>query len=352
MIGVSLGLSHWWPAQTKVQLRGENRLLWPALYGLAVTLVFYCWLLPRPLTPWWIITTSLLALGLTFYGVFTRAWFVAVCAQLFLLSSVVQFGFQLLNAPPAGQIMLAPIGALALLSVATVQWFRRTHAETRVRDPLLNLALLYRWLALGMSIAWLCQYAPARERIWIFALLGALVFVWAGLRRDREALLFSATYTATALVLFWFSLAVASTVYFPNLLVILLVLAQGQAARRLSERYAVDSGILQAVILIGTLSLWVFVSRWVMESTSGFYLTASWSLLALALFGVGLFMRERMYRWVGLGVLAFALGRVVFFDVWKLQPVYEILSFMALGIVLLVLGFIYSKYQEKIREWL
>jgi uncharacterized membrane protein len=59
-----------------------------------------------------------------------------------------------------------------------------------------------------------------------------------------------------------------------------------------------------------------------------------------------------MYRWVGLGVLAFALGRVVFFDVWKLQTVYQILSFMALGIVLLVLGFIYSKYQEKIREWL
>jgi len=89
-----------------------------------------------------------------------------------------------------------------------------------------------------------------------------------------------------------------------------------------------------------------------MESASGFYLTASWSLLALGLFGVGLLLRERMYRWVGLGVLALALGRVVFFDVWKLQTVYQVLSFMALGIVLLVLGFIYSKYQEKIREWL
>jgi hypothetical protein len=59
-----------------------------------------------------------------------------------------------------------------------------------------------------------------------------------------------------------------------------------------------------------------------------------------------------MYRWLGLGVLACALGRVVIFDVWKLETLYRILSFMALGVVLLVLGFIYNKYQEKIREFL
>jgi hypothetical protein len=29
-----------------------------------------------------------------------------------------------------------------------------------------------------------------------------------------------------------------------------------------------------------------------------------------------------------------------------------VLSFMALGLVLLVLGFLYNEYQEKIREWL
>ena len=84
----------------------------------------------------------------------------------------------------------------------------------------------------------------------------------------------------------------------------------------------------------------------------GIYLTASWSLLALALFTTGIALRERMYRWLGLGVLACALGRVFISDVWKLETLYRILSFMALGIVLLVLGFIYNKYQEKIREWL
>jgi uncharacterized membrane protein len=43
---------------------------------------------------------------------------------------------------------------------------------------------------------------------------------------------------------------------------------------------------------------------------------------------------------------------VVVFDVWKLETVYRILSFLALGVVLLVLGFIYNKYQAKFKEWL
>jgi uncharacterized membrane protein len=59
-----------------------------------------------------------------------------------------------------------------------------------------------------------------------------------------------------------------------------------------------------------------------------------------------------MYRWLGLGILACTLCRVMVIDVWKLETLSSILSFMALGVVLLVLGFIYNRYQEKIREWL
>ena len=57
-------------------------------------------------------------------------------------------------------------------------------------------------------------------------------------------------------------------------------------------------------------------------------------------------------RWLGLAMLGLGLGRVVVFDVWKLETLYRILSFMGLGIILLAFGFIYNKYQEKIREWL
>ena len=58
------------------------------------------------------------------------------------------------------------------------------------------------------------------------------------------------------------------------------------------------------------------------------------------LFAAGFVWRERMHRWLGLGILACAVGRVFLSDVWKLETIYRILSFMALGIVLLALGFI------------
>jgi uncharacterized membrane protein len=234
-----------------------------------------------------------------------------------------------------------------------VLWFaRKPDANPRVREPLLQIALLYRWVALAMSIAWVCQYVPARERIWVLGLIGLGIFLLAGRLRNREALLFSAAFTVAALALFWLPFSEAPTVYVPNLIIILALLAQAHITRRFQDRYSIDSYIQHAMILVGGLTLWVFVSRWVQDMAGGFYLTASWSLLALGLFTAGLVLRERMYRWLGLGILACALGRVVIFDVWKLEAVYRILSFMALGIVLLVLGFIYSKYQEKIKEWL
>ena len=77
-----------------------------------------------------------------------------------------------------------------------------------------------------------------------------------------------------------------------------------------------------------------------------------WAVLALVVFGTGFALRERVYRWLGLAVLAGALGRVVLLDVWQLALLYRVLSFMALGIVLIVLGYVYNRWQEKIREWL
>ena len=179
------------------------------------------------------------------------------------------------------------------------------------------------------------------------------MFVWAGWRQNQEALFFGAAYTVVALTLFWLPLLEASRVYWPNLMVILILLGQRQFARRLPERYPLEPEVHAAVIIVGGLSLWRFLSLWVLEQQpGGFYLTASWSLLALGLFTAGIVLRERMYRWLGLGILACALGRVMIIDVWRLETIYRILSLMALGIVLLVLGFIYNKYQEKLREWL
>ncbi len=353
LVGMTLFVSHWWQKQkilhlTRAALRG-----WQIVYGLALVGILYFWLQKKVSSPHWLALTAVLGLGLTVYAVVTRAWLLVACAQLFSLASLVQFAVQLSRGHPAWQWALLPIGSLSVLSWGTVNWFQsHPTTDTRVRHPVTDLALVYRWVALLMLIAWVWEYIPDRERIWVFFAMGLAAFICAGLLRSTEALLFVLVFTGCGLALFWLPWPGRVQVYGPNLAAILVLLAEEQAAKHLPERYRLHARAHRAVVLVGGVSLWLFCTNWVREAASGFYLTASWSLLALAFFICGILVRDRVYRWLGLGLLACALGRIVIFDVWKLETLYRILSFMALGIVLLVLGFVYSKYQEKIREWL
>jgi hypothetical protein len=356
LLGLTAGLSLWWQRQKVMQVREDIRFAFQSVYALALVGLLYFWLMAKVGAPAWLVLTSLLALGLTTYGVWTRQWFIAIAAQIFMLVSGAQFFWQLVEAKPAWHFPLAPIAALALLSGSTVLWYQRhPQADERVRQPLLGLATVYRWTALVMSLVWVCDYIPERQRIWFLALLGLAAFACAGWLRNVEALLFTGAFNLTALFLFWSAFLDPAAVYWADLAAILVILLEQQLAQRWAERYHLERQVHVAVMVLGSLSVWLFVSRWVLkleEASGGSYLTASWSLVGLAFFAGGFALRERLYRWLGLGVLGCALGRVVLFDVWKLETIYRILSFMALGIVLLVLGFIYNKYQERIREWL
>ena len=104
-------------------------------------------------------------------------------------------------------------------------------------QPILGLGLVYRVIALMMSIWWVHKYVPARENIWALAALGLVLFLAAGWRRNREMLIFGAVFTLVGLIKFWIPLNDVPTVYWPNFLAILAVLAQQQFAKRAKENY-------------------------------------------------------------------------------------------------------------------
>jgi len=358
LIGLTLGISHWWQKQKVLSIPAALARFWQALYAVAIIALVYYWLAPQVQPANWLALTSILAIGITAYGVFTRSWFLAAFGQFFLLVSAVQFAWQLIQGKPDWSLALAPVAALVLLAFATAKWFeQKPDANPKVREPLLQLALVYRCVALLMSIWWVCKYIPARERIWVFVALNLLLFLLAGWRRSREALFFSAAFALSGLAIFWLPLEPAEKVYLPNLLALIALLAQQAVAKRRPEEFRLDQSVHAPTIVLGGLSLWRLSSMWIeqIEVHAGgvvSYQTAGWSVLALVFFVVGFLLHEKVYRWLGLAVLACALGRVTVIDVWKLKTIYRVLSFMALGLVLLVLGFLYNKYQEKIREWL
>lgn len=353
LIGITLAVSHWWQKQKTIVISPTVGLTFQTIYAAALVPLILNWLGPNFTAEGWIAITSLLSLAVTAYGVRTHLWPLAACAQLFLLVSGWQFAAQLFNTKPEWYFPLAPIAALSTLSFATWNWFvRHPENNSASRATLLRLAQFYRWVALGMMICWVNKYISQAERPWAFGLLGAGAFSIAGWRRHREAILFSAAFTVTGLGSLWVLPSREMLVYAPNFLFAFAILAQQQVARRNTERYELPDPVQGTMIVTGCATLWWLISQWVLLGASGFYLTASWSALAFAFIGGGVLLREKIYRWTGLGILAASLGRIVIIDVWTLDRSYRVLSLMALGVVLVALGFIYNKYQEKIREWL
>lgn len=81
-------------------------------------------------------------------------------------------------------------------------------------------------------------------------------------------------------------------------------------------------------------------------------LAAVWALTGTALLLIGLGFKSRPFRLIGLIALAFSLGYLMLFEVMKFDPLPRILSFMTLGLGLLGLGFVYNRYQDRLKQML
>ncbi len=353
MAGLNLALVHWWQRQRITLVEPPLPTVLEALYSIAAMAWIYQWLYPHWPGKEWLCAGAVVAVSLTLYGALTRSVWVAASAQLFTLAGMLQFTWHLGSDRPEWGYPLVPIATLLVLAAGGQVWLRLRPQVRPERAALLRqIAAVYRWLAIGMSIWWVCQYVPDQHRIWLFGLISLCLFAMAGHFRNRETAIASAAYLLPGLIIYWIPGYEPRPTFIADFMIILAVIAEQRVARRAPHRFGFPEQAHSTYVIVGGLTLWLFLSRNVLQHASGFYLTACWSALALVLFGFGLLVRERMYRWLGLGVLACALGRVVLFDVWKLDTVFRILSFMALGIALLILGFIYNKYQEKFKEWL
>lgn len=355
LVAGTLALSHWWQKQKPLAVRRDLSNLLQIIYGLALVGVLFFWFKPEFAPAAWLVFLSALALGVTIYGVATRAWALAACAQIFLIaSSVALFGPFGAGRPP-WFFALVPLVTWLVIGLATTVWLARHDTSEAVRLPLLRVSVFYRGVAFIMSLWWVFEYVPGPNQFWVLALLGLGVLAVAGWLNKTEPLIFSGLFLAIGLLV-WGVQAVATkeaVVTWPNALALLALLVAQQAVRRLPQRFALPPPADSAAILATGGAIWLFVTQWVvLTSGAHFFVTASWAALAFLLLAAGFLLRERMHRWLGLGILACAIGRVFLLDVWKLETIYRILSFMALGVVLLALGFIYNKYQDKIRQWL
>ena len=69
---------------------------------------------------------------------------------------------------------------------------------------------------------------------------------------------------------------------------------------------------------------------------------------AALLVGVGFGLREKLHRYLGLGLFAITLGKLALWDVWHLPRLHQTLVLVAMGALLLSASFLYARFGKRL----
>lgn len=122
--------------------------------------------------------------------------------------------------------------------------------------------------------------------------------------------------------------------------------------------YRIAAMVLLIATLLGFRTLYhtaaasVLAAALIYQEVSGSLLTIAWGAEALALLGVGFAMRDRSLRLQGLGLFLICVLKLFLYDLRNLDTPYRILSFIALGLILLGVSWIYTRFREQLQKLL
>ncbi len=87
------------------------------------------------------------------------------------------------------------------------------------------------------------------------------------------------------------------------------------------------------------------------EVTQG-RVTIGWGIESVAAFLFALIVGERSFRLAGLGLLLVCVAKIVVLDVWRQERSDRFITFIILGVALLLVSYLYTRYSEAIRRYL
>ncbi len=318
----------------------------------AMALAWLLLLAPLVALAWAVIGLVLIELGFNFalvrFRAIGNAAGVAVIARLFLanftdLGNTLHLSHRMLTVVPI------------LLSQYYV-WWRYRGAETRVWErswvrmylyaPAI-LALVLMRFELGRSLA-----------VAGWALLGLALYRF-GLQLAIPDLR-SQSY-AIALLAFW--RCWNTNFYIPESLLGIqgrvltgaFVIASFYAAQLLAPRSAAEGALgrvdrhartfysLLASVLLAVLLFY---------QVSGGMLTVAWGIEGLALLGAGFPLRDRVQRLSGLLLFLICVLKLFLYDLRELETINRIISFIVLGVILVSVSWVYTRFRDRIQRYL
>jgi uncharacterized membrane protein len=240
------------------------------------------------------------------------------------------------------QFLAAP--ALAYLGSATLILFTRSYFH--------NGWVLVAWAALALlllGVSWAAQRDVFLHHSVIVAFLvffrGLSYELMAGAHPNFPGTFDRWVYVAIAAALLFLGMAFA----FP--------LRERFAATRSRPSSANDLSVNLSDLLLRPEQIYFFLPMilatvLILNEVSEGRVTIGWGLEAVAAFLFALIVGERSFRLAGLGLLLVCVAKIVVLDVWRQERSDRFITFIILGVALLLVSYLYTRYSEAIRRYL
>ena len=106
----------------------------------------------------------------------------------------------------------------------------------------------------------------------------------------------------------------------------------------------------QCIAVTFSLTLWFLVSNHAVEEFGSSARSISWALIGLTTLSIGFLTKDILFRSVAFIILGCSVIHVFGVDVWGLTAILRIFSFITLGVVLLLIGYLYSRKVDEREE--
>ncbi len=132
-----------------------------------------------------------------------------------------------------------------------------------------------------------------------------------------------------------------------------LVVACFYAAHLLTpRRTAEDRSIERHARLYFSMLASVLLAVLLFYEVSGSMLTVAWGIEGIALLLAGFPLSDRVFRLSGLALFLVCVLKLFLYDLRHLETMYRILSFIVLGLMLVSVSWIYTRFRDRIQRYL
>jgi hypothetical protein len=258
----------------------------------------------------WLWLGAIVTVGMTVYAVFTRARFIGLFSQVYLLLSCwVMFKICIKGSGDYASLTLIPIATMYLMNLGIPIAIARIGQVPKMIHAMVGrVQLVYRIIAAALGLLWIHSFVPPDWKVLVFILVGVAFFAVQCLRPGHKWLWPALAYALVGYITF-ISEFIAGEAYWKNLLAIAIPFVVQQLGRR-ENVFKVPDWVHKCLILVGGTLLFTWLSIKVFDMGGHELLTITWTILALSYFGLGLGLKERWYQLMGLGTLAIALVSV------------------------------------------